>query len=53
MIRLVFRSAFLELLLVAISQNGPMFAWTPATGRFAYENGGGGPVCPAREARKV
>ena len=53
MIRLVFRSASLELLLVAISQNGPMFAWTPATGRFAYENGGGGPVCPAREASKV
>ena len=52
MIRLVFRSAFLELLLVAISQNGPMFAWTPATGRFAYENGGGGPVCPVHEASK-
>ena len=52
MIRLVFRSAFLELLLVAISQNGPMFAWTPARGRFTFENGGGGPVCPAREASK-
>ena len=52
MIRLVFRSASLELLLVAISQNGPMFAWTPARGRFAFENGGGGPVCPVREASK-
>lgn len=42
-----------ELLLEAISQNSPMFAWTPARGRFTFENGGGGPVCPAREASKV
>ena len=53
MIRLVFRSASLELLLVAISQNGPMFGWAPPRGRFALENGGGGPVGPVREASKA
>lgn len=53
MIRLVFRSASLELLLVAISQNGPMFGRAPPRGRFALENGGGGPVGPVREASKA
>ncbi len=53
MIRLVFRSASLELLLVAISQNGPMFGWAPPRGRFALENGGGGPVGPCVKPAKL
>lgn len=36
MIRLVFRSASLELLLVAISQNGPMFGWAPPRGGLLW-----------------